>query len=180
MQYLLLGGESLSDAITSLVFFEQAQWLAARLNEEASQLPMDALILHAASIIQALRKLIDAPSCTVLTYSPYLHVETSDSISLLATIASAAQKHMHREDSEWVEGQIAELSKRLAAGQIYPSTIIQSMKPLQEYGYLETSSGMELISKLKIKTMCEPSDLDEFETLANLIDIVPQHFKKRR
>lgn len=180
MQYLLLGGESLSDAITSLVFFEQAQWLAARLNEEASQLPMDALILHAASIIQALRKLIDAPSCTVLTYSPYLHVETSDSISRLATIASAAQKHMHREDSEWVEGQIAELSKRLAAGQIYPSTIIQSMKPLQEYGYLETSSGMELISKLKIKTMCEPSDLDEFETLANLIDIVPQHFKKRR
>jgi hypothetical protein len=182
MQNLLLSGELLPEVIASLVFFEQAQWLMETLNEKNPQVPREELARHTPQIIDALQRLADADSCSfsVMGVHQWQHItnERANPAARLATIALIISNQKNRNDAGWMETRISELAANLDGGKQSPSSIIGSIETLKSLGYLDSDAGKRLIVALKNRAIGEPCDLDDFETLANVINALPQSFNE--
>ena len=181
MQNLLLGGELLPGIIASLVFFEQARWFVETLNDESPRVSLKELACHIPKVVDALQKLIEANSCVVLVSSgdqpqQCIWPQMVNPARRLATVALAAANQSGRDDSAWLCSRIFELATRVEAGNLSPATFVGPIKVLEDLGCLTSEAGKHLVLVLKRRALTEPDDLDDFETLANLVRALPQSF----
>jgi hypothetical protein len=182
MQNLLLGGELLEEVITSLSFFEQARWFVETLNEEKPQVSREELARHIPLIVDALQRLVHASSCSISVVGTQqwaqITAQPSNPAARLATIASFTANQKGRSDAGWIAAKLAELVGNLKAGKLSAASIVGSIKTLKELGCLDSDAGKELVVALKTQAMSEPYDLDDFETLANVIHRLPETFEE--
>jgi energy-coupling factor transporter ATP-binding protein EcfA2 len=180
MQNLLLSGESLPELITSLVFFEQAEWLIMTLNERRSSPDRGELAAHRSMVVEALQWLVEAQSCSLSLDAthicPRIIPVTANPAARLATIARAVSTDKSRAGGAWLTGKLCELAANMEMGKLSTSSVVAPIKTLQELGYLESNEGKRLVLALKSRAMNQPSELDDFETLAQVINTVPQSF----
>lgn len=180
MQNLLLSGELLPDVIASLVFFEQARWFLETLNEEKSELPREELTRHAPEIVDALQKLAGANSCSfsVDGQQPWQRIapQSPNPAARLATVALAISNQKNQKNTNWMAAKISELATNLETGEVLPPSVVGSIEALNKLGYLDSDAGKRLVAALKTRAMNEPFDLDEFDTLATVINALPESF----
>jgi hypothetical protein len=180
MQYLLLSGESLSEVIASMVFFEQAQWFLEMLSEEKPQVPRADLERYTPRILEALEKLMDAESCLIAVMGhqhwQQVKIERANPAARIAIIGSAIGSNVDGFVAGWMATRISEIAKSLEAGKISAPSVVNSIETLKELGCLGSGAGKQLILALKRRTMSEPSDLGDFETLAKVVETLPESF----
>ena len=180
MQYLLLGGDLLPEVIASLVFFEQAQWFVETLSDEQPRVSPKELARHTPKVVDALQKLIDANSCSFVVSGnrPSQHVcpQVANPAKRLATVAHAVTKQSGRNDDAWLTARMSELATKIEAGNLSPSSFVGPIKALENLGCLALEAGKHLVLVLKRRALSEPTDLDDFETLANLVSALPLSF----
>jgi hypothetical protein len=180
MQNLLLTGELLPEVINTLVFFEQAKWFEATLRDKNPQISLKALKPHASKIADMMQSLIGVPSCSISVYEDqkwqHLSRDEIDLAKRLASTAKALSKRNVRDDDEWMAEKISKLITLLDENEISLSSCIGPIKVLNYLGYLGSDEGNELISLLKSRAMDAPADMDDFETLANVVKALPRLF----
>lgn len=180
MQFLLLAGELLPEVISALVFFEQAQWFVETLSEEKPQVPVDELARRIPQLLEALKRLFEATSCSIAVdghqnWQRITEKKVNPS-GRIATIGSAVSRRADRADADWMTARIAELASSLHDGKLSASSVVGSIESLKALGYLESDAGKQLVLALKNSATSEPYDLDDFETLANVVHSVPKSF----
>lgn len=180
MQNLLLSGELLPEVINALVFFEQAKWFEATLRDDKPQVSLKELARHASKIVGAMKRLVAAPSCSISIhgYQEWQRVSPArlNPAERLATIAQALANECGRSGDAWMNAKISELATNLTAGKLSASSCVGPIKALENLGCLALDAGKELMSALKRRAMNKPTDLDDFETLANVVDALPKLF----
>lgn len=180
MQNLLFGGERLSEVLASLVFFEQAQWFIETLNEKDPQVQREVLVQYRSEIFGALKHLAGADSCSFSVDGHkgrlWIYDHKVNPTARLGTIASAIHDHKSQNDSEWIAASILRLATAVSAETVSLALVVQSIGSLKELGYLNSDAGNQLILAMKTRALNEPSDLDDFETLAGVVDAFPQSF----
>ncbi len=180
MQNLLLGGELLEEVIASLSFFEQAKWFVETLREETPQVSREELTRHIPQIVDALQRLIYANSCSISVVGTQrwalITSEPANPAARLATIASFTANQKGRSDAEWISAKLAELVGSLKADKLTAASIVGSVETLKELGHLDSDAGKELVVALKAQAMSDLCGLDDFETLATIIDTLPESF----
>jgi hypothetical protein len=182
MQNLLLTGEPLPEVISSLVFFEQAQWFETTLRDEKPQVSLKDLAQNESKIFDALRRLVAKPSCSVSIQGHQewqrISLQGLNPAARLANIALAQAYQKGQSDDAWMAAKISELTTNINAGKLSASSCVGPIKELNNLGCLASDAGMQLKSTLKRLAMNSPTDLDDFETLANLVDALPKYFAK--
>ena len=180
LQNLLLGGEFLAEIIESLGYFEQAQWFFQTLHEKKPQFSLKELSRHARPIADAMQRLIGATGCVFvvegLVSSQRVRRLGTNEASRLAAIAVSAQEVKEGRDSDFIASRITFLAEQLESGKTSPSSCLCAIEPLGTLGHLATEQGRRFVSALKATATKEPSDLDEFETLAGVINALPNSF----
>lgn len=180
MQNLLLSGELLEVIITSLVFFEQARWFVDTLKEKQSQVSREVLARYLPQIVDALKRLVYANSCSfsIVGSQPWVQITTEqvNPAARLATIASFTASQNVQSNAEWIAAKLSEVVFSLKAEKLSASSIVGSVETLKELGHLDSEAGMELAVSLKAQTLAEPCYLDDFETLAAVINTLPESF----
>jgi hypothetical protein len=180
MQNILLGGELLEEVIVSLSFFEQARWFVETLKEEKPQVSRMELTRHIPDVVGALQRLIYVRSCSVSVVGTQqwaqIREEPENPAARLAVIASFTATQNDRREAGWIVVTLAELLGRLKAGELSAGLIVGSVETLKELGYLDSDVGFELVRALKTEAMSDPCDLDDFEILANVINLLPELF----
>jgi len=172
----------LPEVIASLVFFEQAQWFAETLSDEQPRVSPKELGRHASKVVDALQKLIEANSCSFVVSgdqpSQRIWPQVANPAKRLATVGLAIANHSGRDDGAWITAKMSELATKIEAGKLSPSIFVGPIKALENLGWLASEAGKHLVLILKRCALTEPDDLDDFETLANLISALPQSFAK--
>jgi len=180
MQNLLLEGEMLSEVIISLVFFEQGQWFVETMNDKKSKLPLKELLRHVPKILNALQRLIETKSCSFSVYGeqPNLHISPKivNPAARLTTVALAISIQKKQDNGKWMTIKISELTSKLTARELSPMSCVALITILKKLGYLTSNEGNRLASALKASAMNDPSDIEDFETLAKMIKILPHFF----
>ena len=180
MQNLLLGGELLPEVIDSLVFFEQAQWFVETLSDEQPRVPTQELARHASKIVGALKKMSITNSCSFVVSGnpPWQHIwsQVADPVKRLATVALAVSHQSRVSDDAWLTAKMSELVLNLETGKLSPSSFVGPIKSLDNLGCLASEEGKHLVAVLKRRALSNPSDLDDFETLAELVSALPLSF----
>jgi Novel STAND NTPase 3 len=180
MQYLLLGGEMLPDVISALIFFEQAQWFVEKLNEEKPQVPQTELIRYATEIVEALKRLLATSSCTISVYGheqwQLVAPKVANTAARIAAIGKAISMNKDQNHSDWMAARMTDLAANLQSGKLSVKSVVGSINILKKVGYLDSESGKLLILALKQRAMDTPSDLDDFETLVGVIEVLPESF----
>lgn len=180
MQYLLLGGEALADVVGSLVFFEQAQWLAEKQSEKKPQFRLDELVRHVDEIVAALQRLFGAASCSLsvsgIQQWAQLSVLEANPTARLVVIAKLLLKHKGQDKEAWISKRISEIAVDLEAARLSLSAVVGSVEALKRLRLLDSVPGKQLVDVLKVRAMNEPQDLDDFETLANVVSVLPKPF----
>ena len=72
--------------------------------------------------------------------------------------------------------RISALAAKLEAGKLSPAIFVGPIKVLENLGWLDSAAGKHLVLVLKRRVLTEPDDLDDFETLADLVSALPQSF----
>jgi len=182
MQNLLLGGELLPEVIDSLVFFEQAQWFVEILNDKPPQVSHRELTRHAPKVLDTLIKLIETNSCSFVVrrdQSPQrVWPQVVNPAERLATAALAIANQGCQDYGAWLCSRISTLATKVEAGNLSPDLFIRPIKVLEKLGWLHSPAGKLLVLALKCRVLTELHDLDDFETLANLISSLPQSFNE--
>lgn len=180
MQRLLLEGESLDDLIVSLAFFEQAQWVAEKLNEENLMPRFYELSRQAGKIVGALQRLIETDSCLIFAMNyqsqAQLSVLKANPAVRLAFTATLLSKQEGQEGADWISTKILEITTDLEDGRLSPASVIGSIKVFAQLGLTNSIPGKQLVGVLKVQTMEELDNLDAFESLAKLFSALPQSF----
>jgi hypothetical protein len=182
MQNLLLSGELLPEVINALVFFEQAKRFEATLRDDKPQVSLKELARHASKIVGAMQQLVAAPSCSISIHGYQESQRVSPAVlnpaERLATIARALANEGGRSGDAWMTTKICELATNLTAGKLSASSCVEPIKALENLSCLASAAGKELMSAFKHRAMNKPGDLDDFETLANVVDALPKLFTK--
>jgi hypothetical protein len=183
MQNVLLGGELLTEIFKSLVFFEQAEWFAETLNDPDPQVPLKELALHARTIAVCLQVLIETESCSVSVYTVVSKARISRqpaNLALrLAKVAKAVSGFKTDRDVRWIVLRLTALAEQLETRKLWAAACVEAAKILRELGYLDMSEGKRFVAAMKSNAMYNPSDLDDFNTLAKVVRALPQRtFKK--
>jgi hypothetical protein len=180
LQFLLLSGELLSEVISALVFFEQAQWFVETLSEEKPQVPVNELARRIPQLLDALKNLFEATSCSIAVDGHQqwqrITAQKANPAGRIATIGLAVLRRADRSDADWMTERIAELARGLQDSKLSASSVVGSIESLKELGYLESDAGKQLVLALKNSATSEPCDLDDFEALANVVNALPQSF----
>jgi hypothetical protein len=178
MQNLLLNGELLTEIFKSLMFFEQAEWFAETLNDPNPQVPLQELARHARSIANCLQSLAETESCSVSVYTmgnqPRISRQPANPAMRLAKIARAVSNFKEDRDVQWIVLQVAALAEKLEARKVWAASCVAATKSLRELGYLDMDEGKRFISAMKSNASKDPSDLDDFETLAKVVKVLPR------
>ncbi len=180
MQNLLFGGECLKEVLNSVVFFEQARWFADTLREESPQATVLQLTSHVGAVVGAMETLIDAPSCSISVEGvgrfQRFSLLKSNRATRLAQFATAVQGANALEGAAFIAARIGDLADRLEAGNISASCCLEAAEPLKVLGHLAGEQGERFVKALKAASADHLSDLDDFETVAGVIDAFPQLF----
>ncbi len=182
MSNLLLGGQYLLEMIRSFAFFEQPQWLAEKLAERTLMLQISGReqLMRLAS--DSMQCLIDVRSCTVSIEgtSPhqYVTLRAPRRALRLAVLVTAVQGIETDQDTTFINSTLSGLATSLEAGQTSPSFCLQAIEPLNQFGYLSGAAGLNFIGALKISSAKDPSDFDDFETLAGVMEAFPEEFSE--
>jgi hypothetical protein len=180
MQFLLLGGELLQEVLSSLVFFEQPLWFIETLDEKEPQVPTDELARYVPNILEALKRLVGASSCSIVLegYQNWQRAlpQEVNLAERIATIGAAVLRRKDSADAEWMTAHIEKLGQDLQSGNSSASSIVGAIESLKKLGYLDSDAGKHLALALKNNAMDGPSDLDDFETLANVVESLPDLF----
>jgi hypothetical protein len=180
MQKLLLGGEMLAEVIRSLTFFEQAQWLSETLGDPEPQIALIELSRHARSIADSLQRLSGAASCSFSVDGPEgwqrIRLKKANEASRLARIVSAVSSLREPKDDEFIANRVADLAARMETAAISAAYCLGGVEALKEGGYLLTEYGMRFLSALKSSAMNQREDLDDFQTLAEVVELLPKSF----
>ncbi len=180
MRKVLLDDEQLGEIIASFVFFEQAQWLTVVLNEGCSGISPEELSSRGPMLVETLQRLIWAESCSFFVVGTHTgaHVVFSppNLAARLAAVARFLSTYGNHRDNAWMAEKISDLAADMEAGRCGAYSVVDSIKALRDMGYLESEEGEHLILALKSRAMNEPSDLVDFETLTNVIDMLPDSF----
>ena len=180
MQNLLLAGELLPEVIGTLVFFEQAQWFVETLSDEQPRVSSKELVRHAPKVVDALQGLIEAKSCSfVIDKSQPSHGvlrQVANPARRLATVALAVSSQRGRNNDAWMVARMSKLATKVEAGNLSPSSFVGPIKVLESFGWLASESGKHLVLALKQRALAERNDLDDFETVADLVNALPLSF----
>ena len=180
MQNMLLGGEQLEASIASLSFFEQAQWFVDTLEQDEPRVPLEHLQPYAADLVSALQRLIDAKSCLIAfvgdRVSPRVASASASLAWRLSDVANAVAVHNSYVDVVWVEKMVSTLEIQLNCRTLNPSDLDGPIQILSNREWLVSDVGSRLLQTLKDRALEETSYLDEFETVANLIEAFPNSF----
>jgi hypothetical protein len=178
MQFLLLGGEALEEVILSLVFFEQAIWFIEILNEKDPQSQRNVLLKLAPEIVEAMRRLVDSESCTVLVdgVGQWARVTTkrTNIMSRMGAIALAGLSQGIEIEEKWMSRRIISIAGSLLSGDIHAGAVVDFVRPLKEKGLLDSDAGNELLHALKHCALRETSDLEHFELIAKVVEAIPE------
>lgn len=170
------------EVVASLLFFEQAQWFVETLSDEQPRVSPKELARHAPKVVDALQKLIEANSCSFVVSrdqpSQRVWPQVANPAKRLATVALAVANQSGRDDDDdaWLTARISDLATKIEAGKLSPSCFVGPIKALENLGCLASEAGKHLVLVLKRRALSEPYDLDDFETLANLVSALPQSF----
>lgn len=180
MQFLLLGGELLEETLASLVYFEQALWLIEIMEEKALQTTLRQLLPFAPQIVAVLQRLVDSNSCTISIDGHQrrlrVSVKPSNPFARIAAIVSAMSKYNVRIDNDWATDCIAVLETRLISGNHHASSVVGSLDALKSNGLLNSDAGKQFVRTLKNRAMSDPSDIDDYEALANVVKALRDAF----
>jgi ABC-type cobalamin/Fe3+-siderophores transport system ATPase subunit len=180
MRNVLLSGDLLPDVVASLVFFEQAQWFVETLNEEKVRASHEELARHIPEVVHALQRLVESASCMFFLDETQTRQRVTprkaNPAARLAAIARAIVTQEERNAGEWIDAKIAELAADLETGKLSPSFCVGSIGALENLGYLASEAGERVTRAMKCSASDEPSSLDDFETLANLVKTLPRCF----
>ena len=182
MQFLLLSGELLQEVISSLVFFEQAAWFVETLNQDRPQVPRDELMKYTTLLGEAVKRLVDAPTCFVSVNGkePWqsLTISKLNPAERITFIGLGVDGKKSLVDEHWMTSRISELAASLLAGHLSAASVLGSIEQLSELGYLGSEAGNQIFVALKTRAMDEPSNLGDFNTLADVVRLVPQSFSE--
>lgn len=182
MQCLLLAGESLSDVIDSFVFFEQPQWLAVKLSEIHPQVQLDKLAHYAEQIVTSCQRLFEIGGCSFFVLGSEkwsrLIFPSPNPAERLKALGRMLDKHKVQNGIDWITEKISALAVDLEAGKIAPSLVVRSIEAFNNLDYLDPYQVTNFNTILKDKAMGVLTDLDEYETLAYLVNAVPQSFSE--
>jgi Novel STAND NTPase 3/Restriction endonuclease len=182
MQNLMLGGELLSEVIDSITFFEQARWFVDTLRDEQPRVSLEQLAAHASLVLSALQRLFETESCSfsVVGYpsSQYVSSRPANPSERLISVAGEVANQRSRDGHNWIEEKLSDLATRVEAGSLSPSRFDETLEQLKDLGCFASAAGTRLMFALTGRALSQPSDLDEFETLANLIRALPQCFSE--
>jgi len=182
MEHLLLSGEMLQELIESVSFFEQAEWLWELMKSKEVELPSKRVARHGSMTVSALQRLFEVRSCSAYVFGTHgaqrITISKVNPAERLATIVLAAGDQNRSRNREWINARIAELATRLESRRLTPSSFVRPIAALQKRHYLRSKAGKQLISALKHSAMQNPCDLHDFETLANLANVLPQFLGK--
>lgn len=180
MRQLLFNGEYFPEIIDTLVFFEQAQWLINTITENKKQETKSEIVRYYSRIIDALRRLFDATSCSIridgINSHQIIVPSVPNPVTRLATVAEAISNDEGKKDDGWIVTRIADLTSRVASGKLDLSLFTVSMHNFHNLGYLEMDVGKQLAMALKTASLIELSSIDDFECLATVVDLVPNVF----
>ena len=180
MQNLLFGGESLKEILGSLVFFEQPSWLAETLLEDRPHVSGMHLSSYFDDIVSALETLIDSPSCSISVAGS----GTSQRITLLkcnparrlAVYATSVEGKASTRRDAFVDARIGTLTGLFKDRTISASSCINEIEQLQALGRLEKTRGKQLLKILKAASIGQLADLDDFATVARVLETMPHLF----
>ena len=178
MKHLLLNGELLTELLESLVFFEQAEWFAETLNDPNPQVPLKELKHQERAIADCLQKLSEAKSCSVRVNIIEGHTNVSlklvNPAMRLGKFASAVSRFKESRDVEWIVSQIADFAEKIETGRLLVTAYVAATKLLLDLGYLETVEGKRFVAAMKSNAMRHTSDLNGFETIAEVVKVLPK------
>lgn len=182
MKNLLLNGELLEDVVESSVFFEQPQWFSEILDSKERHVSLDVLAKHRRLLLNAMQRLTSATSCsiTIEKYGQHAGVvlQEVNQAARVAQIATSAEAAKEARDDTFVCSQLEHLAKSLRAGIIRPASCVTAIGTLDNLGHLSTPQGSQFIAALKHRAADRPTDLEDFETLTDVIDAFPDSFEE--
>jgi hypothetical protein len=175
----LLSAPLLDELMDASIFFEQARWFGAILFDERRYVPRHIAVRHGARIEAVLKRLADAPSCTIALHRSEAGeravVESPNRAARLGEIAEFSGNAGEIGEDEFIRARLGELERALRANQLSPASCLVALSPLRELGLLSLPAGQSFVTALKARASL-PSDLDEFKTLAKLVEGVPEQF----
>jgi hypothetical protein len=177
----LLSAPLLDESMDAAVFFEQARWFGAILFDERRYVPRHVAVRHGARIEAVLKRLADAPSCTIALHraagGERAVVESPNRAARLGEIAEFSGNGGEIGEDEFIRTRLEELERALRANQMSPASCLVALPPLRELGLLSLPAGDRFVRALKERASL-PSDLDEFKTVAKLIEAIPEQFEE--
>lgn len=92
----------------------------------------------------------------------------------VAKIAKAMSNIKESSDVQWIVLRIIALAEKLEARQLWAASCVAATTSFRELGYLDFYEGKRFVEAMKLNALKDPSDLDDFETLAKVVDVLPQ------
>lgn len=135
---------------------------------------------HADEIVAALQRLFGAASCSLsvsgIQQWAQLSVLEANPTARLVVIAKLLLKHKGQDKEAWIGKRISEIAVDLEAFRVSLPAVVGSVEALKRLRLLDSVPGKQLVDVLKVRAMNEPQDLDDFETLANVVSVLPKSF----
>jgi len=182
MKNLLLAGDFLIETIQSLIFFEQAHWMVETLAERKSTTNTTEMKQLMRLLANAMQRLLDARSCSISVDDSAVHPHVTRSApnqaARLTQFAETVDEVKDDEDSFFIATKIVALAEGLDTGKTWPSFCLAAAEPLKKLGHLSSAGGLNFIGALKTASMKDPSDFDDFETLAGVMEAFPEEFSQ--
>ncbi len=180
LQNILLSGECLAEIIGSSAYFEQALWFFDTLHDKNPQVPVKKLSKQARSIADAMQRLIEAASCSIsvegAASSQWFHLQQVNLASRLARIVASVQDVNEIRDTDFITGRIADLAERLETRKITAASCLTMVEALGTSGHLPSEQGQRFVAALKTNATSKPTDFDDFQALAGVIEAFPDSF----
>jgi hypothetical protein len=92
----------------------------------------------------------------------------------LAKVAKAVSSFKESRDVQWIVSRVVAFAEKLEARKLSTSSCITATKSLRDLGYLDTDEGKRFVAAMKSNALRNPSDLDDFETLAKVVEVLPR------
>ena len=167
------------DVLLSGLFFEQARWFAEILFDKRRIVRPHVAIQFGMFVAAALKRLADAPSCTIEIHQvsgrQVAHTQGSDRAMRLGVIATFARAVGAAGEEEFIRARLLDLEQALQRGQLNPGSCLVTIEPLRQLGILAQPCGIAFLSALK-KRALQARDIDEFKALGQLTELLPEHF----
>lgn len=174
-QNLLIGGECLEEALESIAFFEQALWFGGILVDEDWVGRRTALERHSDVILSALVSSFGSAGCLVtLEGTPEWRRVKDVSIAppgRLIQVADLCRKLGSSDHDGWQKSMMGKIASAVETQVISVAIVARALARLREFELLGSRGGERLIEAMKSRLLTEATDLEDFEVLAEFVDV---------